>query len=132
MLVLSETFYLTFYEAPSKDIFSRSRRHPGHFHTVYIISPQEVPRKRPTLGAKDDQCESWLGIQGREFTSEQMEWLEMIKNHIATSLELAEDDFDYTSFQERGGLLRARQVFGDELDDIMDDIMDELNGALTL
>ncbi|MDF0592100.1 type I restriction-modification enzyme R subunit C-terminal domain-containing protein [Methanotrichaceae archaeon M04Ac] len=70
----------------------------------------------------------WLDLQDRDFTPEQREWLEMIKNHISTSLGFDEDDFDYTPFQERGGLLRARQVFGDELDTIMD----ELNGALAI
>ena len=82
----------------------------------------------PFTETVNERFERWLDQQGREFSEEQREWLEMIKNHISTSLGIEEDDFDYTPFQERGGLLRARQVFGDELDVIMD----ELNGALAV
>jgi len=80
----------------------------------------------PFSDSVNERFESWLDLQGRKFTEEQMEWLEMIKTHIITSLELAEDDFDYTPFQERGGLLRARQVFGDELDGIVDELNEKL------
>jgi type I restriction enzyme R subunit len=82
----------------------------------------------PFAESVNEKFQGWLDQQGREFGEEQREWLEMIKNHISTSLGIEEDDFDYTPFQERGGLLRARQVFGDELDEIMD----ELNGALAV
>lgn len=80
----------------------------------------------PFAESVNERFEKWLDLQGREFTAEQMAWLEMIRNHIATSLGFEEDDFDYTPFQERGGLLRARQVFGEELDDIMDELNESL------
>jgi type I restriction enzyme R subunit len=64
---------------------------------------------------------------GREFTTEQMEWLEMIKNHIATSVAIQPDDFETTPFYERGGLVKAHQVFGEKLDEVLD----ELNKVLT-
>ena len=80
----------------------------------------------PFAESVNERFERWLDLQGREFTAEQMAWLEMIRNHIATSLGFEEDDFDYTPFQERGGLLRARQVFGEELDDIMDELNESL------
>ncbi len=61
----------------------------------------------------------WLAEQkktGKRFTPEQMEWLIMIKNHIATSLEIRIDDFELTPFYDKGGALKAYQAFGDELD----------------
>lgn len=82
----------------------------------------------PFTETVNERFQRWLDLQGRDFSPEQREWLEMIKSHISTSLGIDENDFDYTPFQERGGLLRARQVFGDELDVIMD----ELNGALAV
>jgi len=82
----------------------------------------------PFTETVNERFQRWLDLQGREFTAEQRDWLEMIKSHISTSLGIEEDDFDYTPFQERGGLLRARQVFGDDLNEIMD----ELNGALAV
>jgi type I restriction enzyme R subunit len=71
----------------------------------------------------------WLLQQnnnGRKFTAEQMEWLQMIKQHIATSVKVSMDDFEYTPFQEKGGAIKAVKVFGQELDDILE----ELNGVL--
>ena len=63
---------------------------------------------------------------GRAFTPEQRLWLEMIRDHIAQSLEITPDDFGYAPFVGEGGLGKARQVFGPELRSLMD----ELNGAL--
>jgi len=71
----------------------------------------------------------WLLRQkedGRQFNKEQMEWLQMIKQHISTSVKVSVDDFEYTPFQEKGGAIKAVKVFGQELDDILE----ELNGVL--
>jgi type I restriction enzyme, R subunit len=51
----------------------------------------------------------------RNFTTEQVQWLESIRDHIATSLTLEVDDFDFAPFVQRGGLGKAYQVFGDDL-----------------
>jgi len=71
----------------------------------------------------------WLaaqGTRGRRFTDEQIRWLEMMRDHVATSLEMQMDDFGYTPFAEQGGLGRAAQVFGSELRTVVQ----ELNEAL--
>jgi len=38
-----------------------------------------------------------------KFTEEQMQWLRMLKDHIAASISVAADDLDYTPFDARGG-----------------------------
>lgn len=71
----------------------------------------------------------WLTQQrkvGRVFTAEQMEWLQMIKEHIATSVKVTVDDFELTPFQEKGGAVKADKVFGQQLDKLLE----ELNGVL--
>lgn len=50
----------------------------------------------------------------------------MMRDHIATSLEIDVDDFDLTPFAGEGGLARAAQVFGKDLGTIVS----ELNEAL--
>ena len=73
--------------------------------------------------------EQWMATQelrGREFTGEQRRWLEMIRDHIAQSLEIDVGDFDFTPFNAEGGLGKARALFGAELKALMD----ELNGVL--
>jgi type I restriction enzyme R subunit len=76
-----------------------------------------------------DRFQAWLAQQknrGRQFTGDQVHWLEMIRDHVATSLEITMDDFELTPFTEEGGLGRAGQVFGPELRPLLA----ELNEAL--
>jgi len=77
----------------------------------------------------DERFQTWLMDQeraGQSFTPEQMEWLEMIKQHISTSLSIEMDDLEMAPFYERGGPLRAYKLFGQRLNGIME----ELNEAL--
>jgi type I restriction enzyme R subunit len=77
----------------------------------------------------DHQFSLWLSQQennGQRFTSEQIEWLNMIKDHIATSATVDMEDFEYAPFHEKGGTLRIIKLFGDNLNNIIN----ELNEAL--
>ncbi len=72
----------------------------------------------------------WLKIQQsmeKRFTSEQLEWLNMIKDHITSSLKIEMDDFELAPFYERGGRFKAYRLFGQDL--II--ILDELNEVLS-
>lgn len=64
--------------------------------------------------------------QHNRFTEEQMQWLRMIKDHIATSIHLEADDLDYTPFDAAGGKGKMWQLFGEQ----MGEIINELNEAL--
>ena len=73
--------------------------------------------------------ESWMAQQatrGRQFTEQQVRWLEMMRDHVATSLEIGIEDFDDVPFVQEGGLGRASQVFGKDLARLLR----ELNEAL--
>ena len=83
----------------------------------------------PYQEAVEERFAGWLLTQqqaGRQFTPEQYKWLGMMKDHIAASLTIGPDDFDYVPFSEQGGLGKAWNLFGDELDGVME----ELNGTL--
>ena len=60
------------------------------------------------------------------FTAEQLAWLHLIRDHIATSLSIEPDDFDYAPFSQRGGLGRAHQLFGDQLPKLLDELNEVL------
>jgi type I restriction enzyme R subunit len=65
----------------------------------------------------------WLAEQetsGEKFTDEQKEWLTMMKDHIATSLSIGMDDFENVPFNQKGGAIRAYQLFGQELSKILE------------
>ena len=63
---------------------------------------------------------------GRKFTDEQRQWLEAIRDHIATSLTMEADDFEYEPFVQRGGLGKAHQVFGNDLQTILKELNEVL------
>ncbi len=76
-----------------------------------------------------ERFDTWLAEQegaGRRFSGEQLHWLEAIRDHIATSLRIEREDFQYTPFVERGGLGQFYEVFGEE----MDRVLDEMNEVL--
>ena len=68
--------------------------------------------------------EEWL--DGRHFTSEQLEWLKLIREHITTSLDIQMSDFEYTPFAELGNGAKIYQLFGDNLDNILKDLTEKL------
>ena len=72
----------------------------------------------------------WLNKQeanGNHFTPEQQEWLNMIKQHITTSLNINLDAFELSPFNQKGGAVKAYQLFGQQLNKIIE----ELNTVLT-
>lgn len=61
-----------------------------------------------------------------KFNEDQMNWLRMIKDYVATSFHLEIDDLDYTPFDALGGRGKMYQLFGEE----MNMVISELNEAL--
>jgi type I restriction enzyme R subunit len=61
-----------------------------------------------------------------QFTEEQMEWLRLIKDHIATSLSILPEDLDLTPFDRKGGLLGFYDSFGDNYEEILQEMNEEL------
>lgn len=60
------------------------------------------------------------------FTDEQMEWLRLIKDHIAVSLSIEPEDLDLSPFDRKGGLGRFYDVFGDQYEAILHEMNMEL------
>ena len=63
---------------------------------------------------------------GEKFSHEQMDWLRMIRDHLATSFTIERDDLELAPFDTQGGLGQMHVLFGDD----MDEIMTEMNEAL--
>lgn len=82
-------------------------------------------------GTVNKNFQEWVMKRHRgnapKFDEEQMEWLRMIRDHIAGSFHVERDDLELLPFNGKGGLGKMYQLFGDD----MDPIFDELNEALS-
>lgn len=64
--------------------------------------------------------------QHNRFTEEQVAWLRMMKEHIASSFHLDQEDLDYAPFDAQGGLGKVYQLFGGEMKEIIEELNKEL------
>ncbi len=55
-----------------------------------------------------------------------MNWLRMLKDHIAMSFHVDIEDLDYTPFDAQGGMGKMYQLFGDAMNDIIDELNERL------
>ena len=73
--------------------------------------------------------EGWLAMQEtaeREFTDEQRWWLEAIRDRIAGNVSAEMGDLQNSPLDQRGGLIAAYDLFGDDLQAIIDELNLEL------
>lgn len=63
---------------------------------------------------------------GDKFNEDQMQWLQMMRDHIAQSFHLERDDLDLSPFDAKGGLGRMYQLFGSQMDTVIDTLNREL------
>jgi type I restriction enzyme R subunit len=72
----------------------------------------------------------WLGREqrsGRTYADEQLVWLNAIRDHLAVNAEVTVRDLqDVPAFGDKGGIVRARALFGARLDEILDGLSDAL------
>ena len=96
---------------------------------------EQQPVLAPFADTVHERFESWLASKSAyasdlhnpsfllpPFTADQLAWLHLIRDHIATSLSIEPDDFDYAPFSQRGGLGKAHQLFGDKLPALLDEL----------
>lgn len=85
---------------------------------------------RPFADSVDKRFAEWVfrhnARRATAFTPEQMEWLRLVKDHIASSCRIERDDFDYAQLAGKGGLQKAWNVFGGQLDELLVEMNEEL------
>ncbi|MCK6445340.1 MAG: DEAD/DEAH box helicase family protein [Planctomycetes bacterium] len=73
--------------------------------------------------------EQWLArkrTEGVVFSEDQRAWLELVRDHVATSLSIEPGDLDYAPFHQQGGRGRAHQLFGGGLARLLDELNEVL------
>jgi len=73
----------------------------------------------------EERFEAWLLQQqttGRTFTEEQLDWMRLIRDHLAAALSIEPRELLDPPFSQRGGLGRARELFGRDLDTLLTEL----------
>jgi type I restriction enzyme R subunit len=89
----------------------------------------QQPMLAPFREQVETRYQAWLGQQktaGVTFTAEQRQWLDAVRDHVASSLLVGRDDLQESPFAGLGGLARARRLFGEKLETLLE----ELNRSL--
>ena len=126
----------------------KGRSQPGRFADLVSIvrfALEQQPVLAPFAESVHERFDAWLADkQGRSgvtplgsdgkrqdaastFSDEQIVWLKLIRDHVATALSIEPDDLDLSPFHQQGGLGKANQLFGDQLTKLLD----ELNTVLS-
>jgi type I restriction enzyme R subunit len=94
-----------------------------------ISMVKHAARKELPILTAEERVEAAIAsiLSRHEFSSEQLQWLGFIRNHLVSNLSIDLDDLENQPvFTDRGGVTRARKLFGAELPKLID----ELNFAL--
>ncbi len=100
------------------DLVSLVRHALGH--TEELVSYPELVNER---------FEAWLHQQqaaSRHLTDDQTAYLRLIKDHLAASLTVAPADLQNLPFSTHGGLSKARQLFGTNLNPLLEELTQAL------
>ncbi|SDZ59411.1 MULTISPECIES: type I restriction-modification enzyme R subunit C-terminal domain-containing protein, partial [Rhodonellum] len=86
------------------------------------IDQQLIPYDRTV----NENFQKWIFRQNagqhNKFTEDQMSWLRMIKDHMATSFHLEMEDLDFTPFDSQGGRGKMWNLFGTDMFSIIDEM----------
>ena len=83
----------------------------------------------PVVDQVEARYRAWLEEKARggmEFTAVQRQWLDAIKDHIASSLVIEREDFENVPFNQWGGLGGVYGVFGEDLDAVLAELNERL------
>jgi len=110
----------------------KGRSQAGRFADLVALvrfALEQQPVLEPFAESVSTRFNEWLmdkAKAGAVFTADQLAWLNLIREHIATSLSIEPEDLELSPFNQRGGLGKAHQLFGEQLPKLID----ELNAVL--
>ena len=110
----------------------KGRSQAGRFADLVSLvrfALEQQPVLTPFADSVTERFSEWLmdrARKGTAFTPEQLDWLNLIRDHIATSLSIDPEDLELSPFNQRGGLGKAHQLFGEQLPDLLDELNEVL------
>lgn len=110
----------------------KGRSQAGRFADLVSLvrfALEQQPVLAPFAESVSERFNEWMMDKAKAavvFTPEQIAWLNLIRDHIATSLSIEPEDFDYSPFSQRGGLGKAHELFGEQLPKLLDELNEVL------
>ena len=110
----------------------KGRSQAGRFADLVALvrfALAQQPVLAPFADSVQERFVEWLmdkAKAGVSFTPDQLAWLSLIRDHIATSLSIEPDDLELAPFNQRGGLGKAHQLFGPGLPGLLDELNEVL------
>jgi type I restriction enzyme R subunit len=111
----------------------RGKSRVGRFADLVALvrfALEQQPILEPFALSVRERFNEWLtdkAAKGITFSNEQLAWLNLICDHVSTSVAIETNDLEFAPFSQAGGLGRAHELFGEDLPAMLD----ELNEALS-
>ncbi len=110
----------------------KGRSQAGRFADLVALvrfALEQQPVLSPFADSVSERFDEWLmdkAKAGAVFTAEQLAWLNLMRDQIATSITIERDDLDLSPFSQRGGLGKAHELFGEQLSALLDELNTKL------
>ncbi len=122
-LLTPNKIWQAYKQLENRKVHGKSLNKITDFVSLLRFELEKKNELEPFSDTVDKRFSRWLSeqrVMGVEFTQEQLNWLEKIKNHIAESIDIIPEDFEYAPFEQMGGLGKANRVFSGKIDTILD------------
>ena len=106
----------------------KGRSQAGRFADLVALvrfALEQQPVLAPFADSVSERFHEWLmnkAKSGVKFSADQLAWLNLIRDHIATAISIEPEDLELSPFNQRGGLGKAHQLFGDTLPNLLDEL----------
>jgi type I restriction enzyme R subunit len=106
----------------------KGRSQAGRFADLVSLvrfSLEQQPVLAPFSDSVKERFNEWImdkAKAGVTFNAEQLAWLNLIREHIGTAISIEPEDLELSPFNQRGGLGKAHQLFGNDLNRILDEL----------
>jgi type I restriction enzyme R subunit len=110
----------------------KGRSQAGRFADLVALvrfALAQQPVLSPFADSVSERFNEWLMDKakgGVTFSAEKLAWLNLIREHIATAISIEPDDLELSPFNQRGGLGKAHQLFGEQLPKLLDELNEVL------
>ncbi|MEO8446927.1 MAG: type I restriction-modification enzyme R subunit C-terminal domain-containing protein [bacterium] len=105
------------------------QKNPANIISLTQFAVGKTDTLEPFTEKVNKKFDDWIRAnesEGRTFNNDEMEWLVMMKNYVASFLEIDMISFNQPPFINKGGAAKAYNVFGHDLNRILFEMNEKL------